>query len=85
MIYLVLAAVLGVAVLLAIARLARGPSMPDRAVALEVVIGIILGGIALHAAYSGANASLPLLLVVSLLGFISAVSVARFGTRREGH
>ena len=64
--------------LLSLARIARGPSLLDRVVGTETLLAISTLGIAVHAVLTREPAFVPVVLVVSLLGFLGAVSVARF-------
>ena len=68
--------------LLALVRLVRGPSVLDRIVATDVLLAIVIVAIAAEAAWSGDPTALPILVVLSILGFIGSVSVARFATRK---
>lgn len=63
-------------------RLVRGPSVPDRIVALDALLLVVVAGIAVGAAATGDGYFLALLVAVSLLGFVGTVSVARFVERR---
>jgi len=71
-------AMLGVAALLLVIRIARGPTMLDRVVALDVLVSVVICGLALEAAVNRHATTLPILGVLSLLGFVGSVSVARF-------
>jgi multicomponent Na+:H+ antiporter subunit F len=71
-------AVLGVAALLLVIRISIGPTMLDRVVALDVLVAVIICGLALEAAVHRHTTTLPVLVVLSLLGFVGSVSVARF-------
>jgi len=62
---------------LTLVRLVRGPSMLDRVVATDVLIAVVVCGLATTAAASGDSTSVPVLVVLSLLGFLGSVSVAR--------
>ncbi len=73
------AGMLSAAALLALARIARGPSSLDRVVALDVLLSCLIAGIGLEAAYHRQGLTLPVLAVLALLGFLGAVTVARFG------
>ena len=68
---------------LALVRIARGPTNLDRALSLDVIIVIITGILATQVVRSNDAASLPILVVFSLTGFVGSVSVARFMGRRE--
>ena len=69
--------ILGGAVL-AIVRAERGPSMLDRAVALDIVVTCLVAGVALYAALERRADVVPILVVLSLVGFIGSVTIARF-------
>lgn len=71
-------ALLGVAALLLVARLSMGPTMLDRIVALDVLVAVVICGLALEAAIHRHSTTLPILGVLSLLGFVGSVSIARF-------
>lgn len=70
--------ILGIAALLLVTRISLGPTMLDRLVALDVLVAVIICGLALEAAVNRHTTTLPVLVVLSLLGFVGSVSVARF-------
>jgi multicomponent Na+:H+ antiporter subunit F len=70
--------VLGVAAMLLVARISLGPTMLDRVVALDVLVAVVICGLALEAAIHRHTTTLPILGVLSLLGFVGSVSIARF-------
>ncbi|WP_432494040.1 monovalent cation/H+ antiporter complex subunit F [Kineococcus auxinigenes] len=76
-------ALLGLAAVLVAVRLVRGPTTLDRAAAVDVFVAILLCGVAVVAADRGSTAYLPVLLVLSLLGFAGSVAVARFVGRDD--
>ena len=69
---------LGAGALLALVRLARGPSLLDRVVATDILLVIIAAGLAVYAALRRDPTVVPVLVVVSLLAFVGSVSVARY-------
>lgn len=78
----VLAAVLvGAAAVLALVRVERGPSMLDRAVALDLLTASLVGAIAIEAAWSRRTETIPILVAMSLVGFVGSVVIARFAAR----
>ncbi|MFV2016952.1 MULTISPECIES: monovalent cation/H+ antiporter complex subunit F [unclassified Micromonospora] len=79
----VVGVLLGTAALLAVGRIIRGPSLLDRVVATEVLIAILVGGIAAEAAVNRHATTLPVLVVLSLLGFVGSVSIVRFVAARS--
>lgn len=75
---IVCVAMLAVSALMLVARLSLGPTMLDRVVALDVLLSVVICGLALEAAANRHTTTLPILGVLSLLGFVGAVSFARF-------
>ena len=71
-------ALIGGGALLALVRLARGPSLLDRVVATDTLLVIIAAALAVHAALQRDPTLVPVLVVVSLLAFVGSVSVARY-------
>ena len=71
-------ALLGGGALLALVRLARGPSLLDRVVATDTLLVIISASLAVHAALERDPTVVPVLVVVSLLAFVGSVSIARY-------
>ena len=71
-------AMLACAALLLVIRISRGPTMLDRVVALDVLVAVVICGLALEAAVNRHSTTLPILGVLSLLGFVGSVSIARF-------
>ncbi|PZR55036.1 pesticidal protein Cry26Aa [Xylanimonas oleitrophica] len=81
-------AVLWVAVVLvtlsmlpAVHRMVRGPRDADRAVAADLFFFGVIALVALLGTLLGATGTLDLVLVASLVGFLSALSLARVMTR----
>lgn len=76
-------AILGVAVVLVLIRLARGPRVLDRINAVDVMVTQIVAGAAVAATVWGYVTVLPVLLVLALLGFSGSVAAARLVEERE--
>ncbi|MER6828688.1 monovalent cation/H+ antiporter complex subunit F [Streptosporangium sp. NPDC000563] len=81
-VYLIVLAMLAVAAAMTLYRLVRGPTMLDRAVALDVLTAVVICAVGAGAAVYREYSVLPVLLVLSLLGFVGSVSLARFFTGR---
>lgn len=79
----VAALMLTVAAALTVARMSRGPSSLDRVVAADVLIAVTIAGLALEAIVNDHSTTLPVMLVLSLLGFAGSVSIARFVADRD--
>lgn len=78
-------AVCGVAVLLAVVRLVRGPSVADRVVALDLLSAVAVGIIAAWSVAAGDPVYLDVALLVALLAFLGTVAFAAYaeeGRRR---
>ncbi|GFE64169.1 monovalent cation/H+ antiporter complex subunit F [Litoreibacter roseus] len=71
------------AVALAFIRLARGPSLPDRVVALDMMTVAIIAFCGLAAIKSNDKAFLDVALVLALVGFLATAALARFAERRK--
>lgn len=68
---------------LLLARIARGPSMLDRALALDVCAALIIAGLGAESAFSRAPYYFPIMLVLALLCFTGSVAIARFIAVRD--
>ncbi len=80
--YVLTFAMLAAAGLLCVLRMLRGRSFPDRAVALDTLLVVVVCGIAVDAARTGDGTYLDVLVVAALLGFTGTALVARFIERR---
>jgi multicomponent Na+:H+ antiporter subunit F len=69
---------LSLALLLAFIRLTRGPSLPDRVVALELIASIVVGFVGVHAIDTGISSLLDVAIVIALTAFLAAIGFARF-------
>ena len=69
---------LGMGALIALYRGIKGPHLSDRMVALDLILVLLAGGIALHAARARSELFAPLLIVVALIAFAGTILVARF-------
>lgn len=78
-----LTGLLSATALLALARMYRGPSLLDRVVATELLLATALGAVGAEAAVNRHSTTLPVLVVLSLLGFVGSVSLVRFAVREE--
>lgn len=69
---------LGLAAVLLVVRITRGPTVLDRTVALDVLVAVVICAIAVDAVERDTSTTLPVLLVLTLVGFVGSVAVARF-------
>lgn len=75
---------LTVAVLLVFGRLARGPSLADRILALDTMTTLAIGYIAVIAIRTGIMLYLDIAIALGLVGFLSTIALARYLLQRAG-
>lgn len=66
------------ALILATYRLIKGPTLPDRVVALDLLTMLLVAFLTLFALASGVNAYLDAAVVLALVAFLATVAFARF-------
>ena len=83
LIFVVVLPILGLAVLLTFARLLKGPSMPDRIVALDLIttIGIIV--IVVFAIASDQSIYLDVAIVLAFIAFLGTVAFSFYVEKRS--
>ena len=64
-------------------RLLRGPAVADRLIGLEGLVLVGLAAIAVQAMATGSGAFLPVLVVLTLVGFVGTAAAARFIERPD--
>lgn len=73
---------LTLALLLAFWRLSRGPSLPDRVVALDMTATLVAAFSAVRAIDTGFASFLDVAIVLALTAFLATIGFARFLERR---
>jgi len=73
---------LSLAVVLTLIRLIRGPSLPDRVVAFNLLTTIALGIITVYAIMKDQQVFLDVAILVALITFMGAVAFARYLEKR---
>src|SRR5699024_4884403 len=71
------------AAVFAIVRIVRGPSILDRMIATDALLATIMCGLGGVVAFSGRTDLLPVMLVISMFGFVGAVGVSRYVSRAD--
>jgi multicomponent Na+:H+ antiporter subunit F len=71
---------LGMAV--AFVRLAKGPSLADRVVALDMMTVTIISFCGVYAVFMDEPSFLDVAIVLALVGFLATVALARYAERR---
>jgi multicomponent Na+:H+ antiporter subunit F len=74
---------IALAIFMAFVRLIRGPSFPDRVVALDIMATMAIGLIALYAMESGEVIFLDVALILALVTFLGTVAFAYYVERRQ--
>jgi multicomponent Na+:H+ antiporter subunit F len=74
---------LGVALLLGVIRLLKGPTLPDRIVAMDLLGVLVVGLIVVLAGSTEVQATLDAAVVIALIGFVGTVAYATYVQR--GH
>jgi multicomponent Na+:H+ antiporter subunit F len=71
-------AAISLALLLTAWRILVGPTLPDRVVALDLLIGVVIGLIATISLKTGYQTYLDIAIALGLVGFLATVAFARF-------
>jgi multicomponent Na+:H+ antiporter subunit F len=74
---------LGLALLVAFVRLIKGPTLPDRIVAMDLIGVIVVGLIVVLAGQSGVRATLDAAIVIALIGFVGTIAYATYVERGD--
>jgi len=75
--------VLGLALLLTFIRLVRGPTLPDRILALDTMTTLALGFIAVIALRTGFTLYLDIAIAIGLIGFLATIAFSRYLLQRR--
>lgn len=73
---------IAVAGVLSAVRVMRGPTVPDRVIALDVLGNLCAGVIAMYAIYFGRPVMLSIALVIALIMFLGTVALSVYIERR---
>lgn len=74
---------LSLAMLCAFVRLVRGPSLPDRVVALDLMTTLVIGIVGVYSVATGQSAYLDVAIVLALIAFMGTVAFAYYIQRGE--
>jgi multicomponent Na+:H+ antiporter subunit F len=74
---------LGVALIVAFIRLVKGPTLPDRIVAIDLLGVLVVGVIVVLAGRSGVRATLDAAIVIALVGFLGTIAYATYVERGD--
>lgn len=65
-------------------RLVRGPTLADRVIGVNGLLVVGMSTIAVAAAASGNGAFIPVVIVLTLVGFVGTAIIARYVEGRQG-
>lgn len=74
--------VLSAGILLSLGRLVRGPSLPDRVVALDIIALLIVAIVGVYSIRHSEPVLLRVAMVVTLVNFVGSVAFAYYLDRR---
>lgn len=80
--WIAILAMLSVSLIFAFLRLARGPSLPDRVIALDLISIIAVGFIVVYAVRFNQSAFLDVAIILTLITFLGTVAFAYYLERR---
>ncbi len=75
--------VVGIAMLLSLWRLIRGPGVPDRILALDTLSINAIALLILDGMYLGSEIYFEAALVIAMLGFVTTVVLCKYVLRRD--
>jgi multicomponent Na+:H+ antiporter subunit F len=70
--------VLALSILISVYRVFKGPSMPDRIIALDTIGINLIGLVALVSIWLGTQAFLEIILLIGILAFIGTIAFSKF-------
>lgn len=76
-------AIMGLALVLTLARLIKGPDMPDRILALDTLYINAIALIVLFGIWLGSDLYFEAALLIAVMGFIGTVAVAKYLLRGD--
>ncbi|WP_319517200.1 cation:proton antiporter [uncultured Martelella sp.] len=71
-------AILSLALVLTAFRVVRGPTLPDRVLALDMLVAVAMGFIVMIAIRTGFTLYVDIAIALGLVGFLATVAFARF-------
>jgi multicomponent Na+:H+ antiporter subunit F len=75
--------VLSLSFLLTVLRVLKGPTLPDRVLALDMLVAVGIGFIAVTGIASGVTFNVDVAIALGLVGFLATIAFARFIASRR--
>jgi len=76
-------AALSLAFFLTVIRVLKGPTLPDRILALDMLVAVGIGFIAVTGLSTGVTFNVDIAIALGLVGFLATVAFARFVLSRQ--
>jgi multicomponent Na+:H+ antiporter subunit F len=76
--YLVVLGALMISIVMAIVRVIKGPTAPDRVVGLDTINTIIIAGMVIYGVVAGSVIYIDVAIVYALLSYISTLFIAKY-------
>lgn len=73
---------LAVAAAIAVERIAAGPSQLDRSISSDLLVAVVIAAVGVWAVANHQDTEIAMILLLSMLGFTGAISVARMVAER---
>ncbi|MEW6181164.1 MAG: monovalent cation/H+ antiporter complex subunit F [Chloroflexota bacterium] len=80
--YAIALGMISLGLVLAFIRLVRGPSLPDRVVAIDLVVALAIGIIASYAILFDQPVFLDVAIIIALISFLGTIAFAYYIERR---
>ncbi|WP_108249917.1 monovalent cation/H+ antiporter complex subunit F [Planctomonas deserti] len=81
--FVVVGVIFFAAVVLAVFRIVRGPSILDRMIATDMLVATLICALAAEMVQHEHTRTLPVLLVLAMTAFLATVGVARYVTQQD--
>ena len=75
--------IFGLAALLCVVRIVRGPSILDRTVASDVLLTEVMCVLGADMAINGHTRNIPVMLIIAAVSVFGSIAVARYVARRD--
>ncbi|MDU7361646.1 MAG: monovalent cation/H+ antiporter complex subunit F [Propionibacteriaceae bacterium] len=76
---------LAMAAAIAVERIAAGPSQLDRSISSDLLVAVVIAAVGVWAVANHQDTEIAMILLLSMLGFTGAISVARMVAERVVH
>lgn len=77
-VFVITAALLALAAVMAMIRVGKGPSALDRTTAFDIITSVLIMAVALESGWDRRTDTVPILAALAMVGFVASVTIARF-------